>query len=230
MAKTSRTIRNRFLLKAAALPVLAVLLYLFLPVPFTVYTRQNDGTLHPADPIMSQTPLQQCFTGNFTGVTGIDVLLATYQRVNTNLNHAEIFTIQNNQKQLYFQEDFSSQNVRDNDYFSINFPPVAQTSKLCLLLTSADGTAQNSITYWLNSQSQPVLNLKSTVPLRQAIERIAGASRFDLPLWLAVALCLLYLSANLCAIFLICHDPRNQPQNFPEAPPPHSVGTRQKRI
>ncbi len=58
----------------------ALLLYLFLPVPYTLYIQPDDGGLRAADAITDKTPLQQCLDGNFQNVTGMDLLLATYAR------------------------------------------------------------------------------------------------------------------------------------------------------
>lgn len=200
----------------------ALLLYLFLPVPYTLYIQPDDGGLRAADAITDKTPLQQCLDGNFQNVTGMDLLLATYARENTNTNHIEIFTLENGKKSVLFKDELNSKVVKDNDYFSIRFPTLSATPKLCFQISSTDATPQNSITYWLNSQSQPVLKLRSTVPLHKAMEQVVDASRFHLPIWLAVALCLLYLCANIGAFILICHGS--------QAAPPHPHRTRQKRI
>lgn len=200
----------------------AILLYLFLPVPYTLYTQPNDGGLMAADAITDKTPLQQCVDGSFENVTAVDLLLATYARQNTNTNHVEIFTLENGKKRTLFNDELKSGIVKDNDYFPISFPAVSTSGNICFQISSADATPENSITYWLNSQSQPVLKLKSTVPLHKAIEQIVGTNRFLLPMWLAVALCLLYLCANLAAIIFICHGP--------QAPAPHPRRTRQKRV
>ncbi len=220
--KLNTTWNNRFFYGAIVLG-LAMVLYGYLPVPYTLYVQPNDGFLRAADPVTLQTPLQQCLEGNFENVTGIDLLLATYARPNSNTNRYEIFTIENGGKRVLRQGEFSSEGVRDNDYHSINFRSIETmgNGKFCFLLTSPDGTLENGITYWLNSQSQPVLKIKSTVPLHKAMEQIIDASRFDLPMWLAVALCLLYLSANISALFLVWHE---------KAAPSHSGGTRKKRI
>jgi hypothetical protein len=200
-----------------------------MPVYYTVYVQPNDGNLTSPDAISTQTPLQQCLDGNYENVTDIDFLLATYGRINKNTEHFEIFDLKNGKKNILFQTDFSSLRVKDNDYFSIHFQNISSAGKLCFLLTSKDATPENSITYWLNSQSQPVLKLKSTVPLHKAIEQIVGASRFRLPIWLGIALCLLYLLANVSALFLIWHEvsPR---QSVSKTPPSHPRRTRQKRI
>lgn len=229
--KLNTTWNNRLFYGAVVLGF-AMVLYGYLPVPYTLYVQPNDGYLRPADTVTPQTPLQQCIEGNFEHITGMDLLLATYARPNSNMNRYEIFTIENGGKRVLRQGEFSSEGVKDNDYYSINFRSIDTmgNGKFCFLLTSLDGTQENGITYWLNSQSQPVLKIKSTVPLHNAIEQIIGASRFDLPIWLAVALCLLYLSANISALFLIWHERRQTHRKVSKTTPPHTRGTRQKRV
>lgn len=232
MPKKMNTTWNNGFFYGAVVLGFAMMLYGYLPVPYTLYVQPNDGYLRAADPITSQTPLQQCIEGNFENITGVDLLLATYARPNSNTNRYEIFTLGRGVKSVLREGEFSSGVVRDNDYFSINFRSIDTmgNGKFCFLLTSPDGTQENGITYWLNSQSQPVLKIKSTVPLHKAIEQIIPASRFDLPIWLAVALCLLYLSANISALFLIWHERRQTHRKVSKTTSPHSRGTRQKRV
>ncbi len=210
--------------------MVAALVFTFLPVPYTLYVQPNDGELRPADPITTQTPLEQCIDGKFENVTSIDILLATYDRQNTNTNQVEIFTLRDNTKNIIARNEFPSGSVKDNDYFPIGFSGISTDQKLCFLLSSKDATPQNGITYWLNSQSQPVLKVRSTVPLYKAIEQIASASRFNLPIWVGIALCLLYLCANIGALFLIWHEVQKSPQKVPKAASAHSRRARQKRI
>lgn len=223
--------KNRNIFFGGTLVVLILGLgYFFLPVPYTIYVQRNDGALSAADPVSQQTPLQQCLDGDFRDANAIDLLLATYNRNNTNTNHLEVFTNSGGTKNTLYAGDFSSSSVSDNDYYTLNFPEQVSektTNQLCFLLTSKDATPQNSITYWLNSQSQPVLKVKSTVPLHKAVEQVASANRFGLPIWLAIALCLLYLGASASAILFICHEGKNQ---ISKASSPHSHRTRQKRV
>jgi hypothetical protein len=225
--KFSTTWNNLLFYGALALGI-GLMLYGYLPVPYTIYVQPNDGSLRTADAITSQTPLQQCIDGDFENITSIDLLLATYARTNFNTNHYQIFTIEQGHKRILREGDFDSGSVKDNDYFSIDFRPIETMGEgdFCFLLTSTNATTENQITYWLNGQSQPVLKLKSTVPLHKAIEQIINASRFDLPMWLAVGLCLLYLFANISVIFLIWHEYRQSSKQVSKAAPPHSRRTR----
>jgi len=208
----------------AAVITVTAAVFAFLPMPYTLYTQPNDGLLTPGDMISEQIPLEQCVTGDFADVTGIDLLLATYGRTNSNLNYVEIFTLQNDPKNVLFKQEFSSPMVRDNDFFSINFPAIESAGRLCFFLESYEATPQNGITYWMNSQSQPVLKLRSTKPLYKAVEKIHDASRFDLPIWLVIALCLLYISATVTAIFFIWHETNH----VPKTALPHPRRTRKK--
>jgi hypothetical protein len=229
MTRRNKTIRTAAAITAAIMAA-SLLCYLFLPVPYTIYVQPDDGALSAADPVTVTTPLQQCLDGGFSNVTGIDLLLATYQRTNTNLNRFEIFTVDNGKKTTLFTQEFPSGKVKDNDYFSINFPVIPAIGKFCFSLTSSNATVDNSITYWMNSQSQPVLKLKSTVPLHQAMEQVVGASRFHLPIWLVIALCLLYLCANFGALFATGYEDQPAIQNVSKTASAHPRRARKKRV
>ena len=183
---------------------------LFLPVSLALYSQTNDGNLKPADAITAKTPLQQCINNEYENISTLDIFLATYARENSNTNHIEIFTLNNNQKYVYFKQDFNSQVLKDNDYFSINFPEISKSEKICFLISSSDGTATNSITYWLNSQSQPVLKLKTTLPVYKAIVQMIRSNPFQLPNWIVFALCFTYIFATVGVIFLVIHEKQQQ--------------------
>lgn len=213
----------------ATVLMIALAICIVLPVQYTLYAQPNDGDLHPADPLTMQTPLQQCIEGRFENVTNFDILFGTYGRRNTNAIHAEFFTLENGKKNILAEKDFSSSILKDNDYYSITFPAITAAPKFCFMLDSGDGTAQNSVTYWLNGQSQPVVKVRSTVPLYKAMEKIVEASRFGLPNWAAVALCLLYLGATVGALFIIWNETQEK-QQVSKKEPPHPGRARKKRV
>ena len=196
--------RKLILYITAIITVINTVIFFFtVPVSYTLLTQRNDGMLTPSDPISGQTPLEQCFDGPVNNVSALSLLMGTYNRLNDNHNHFELFTFEDGQKSALYRTDFPSSAVKDNDYFRINFPDTSVAGKFCFRITSADATAGNSITYWLNGRSQPVLKLHSFIPLRQALENITGTNRIQLPFEAAVALCLLYLAANTAIIILV---------------------------
>jgi len=197
--------KTRLLVGSGVVLVIAItlVLYWFLPVSFTIYAQPDKGNLRPADTISTATPLEQCIDGTFAAVNSLDILLGTYNRQNTNMNHFEIFTFENGQKKVLFKEDFSSAKVEDNDYFAFIFPPMDIAGKFCFLLTSSDAGNTNGITLWLNSQSEPVLKLTSTMPLHEAVKKMGMENRFHLPQIAVVALCLLYLASNIAMVILL---------------------------
>lgn len=224
--KNQNNWNDRFFYGGLVLTI-AVLLYAFLPVPYTILVQPNDGQLMPGDPVTPDTPFEQCFEGPFQNVTGLDLLLATYGRMNTSMNDVAVYWLIDGKKLMLRESRFSSAEVRDNDYFSVNFRKIPEIGTLCFAVTSPDATPENGITYWLNSQSQPVIKIRSTEPLHKAVEKIASASRFDLPMWHAVALCLLYLTATVGTIFFAWYEPQ---KNLPKTASPHPRRTRQKRV
>lgn len=202
--------QQKNILKIFGVLIISLVGLLFLPVSLTLYSQPNDGNLKPADAITAKTPLQQCINNEYENISTLDIFLATYARENSNTNHIEIFTLNNNQKYVYFKQDFNSQVLKDNDYFSINFPEISKSEKICFLISSSDGTATNSITYWLNSQSQPVLKLKTTLPVYKAIVQMIRSNPFQLPNWIVFALCFTYIFATVGVIFLVIHEKQQQ--------------------
>jgi len=113
----------------------------------------------PVGPIDKNTILVQEIKGDFKeyDIYNIDILFATWNRVNTNNN--EIYLLSENGNIIY-KTEINSKEIQDNSYIRI---PIKESlknyKKIFILIQSKDGTEGNSVTIWKRDKKNINTNL-----------------------------------------------------------------------
>lgn len=107
----------------------------------------------PVGEIHGDIRVGQTFVADYDGLTGVDVLMATYNRTNSG---EFIFHLKSNP---YAEKDLHSARldiaeVRDNSYFRIRFPKMKSTKRrtFYFYLEAPQSRPGNAITIWSHSQ------------------------------------------------------------------------------
>lgn len=199
---------------------IGVFIIAMLAVPVTIYQQPNNGGLHPADAITSKTNVQQCINGDFENISSIEFLFGTFSRQNNSQLKLEIYEFtQEKQKKTLYQSSINTAILSDNTYHAFALPQVDVKEKFCYKLDSADATSGNAVTVWLNHESDPVLKLKSILPLPKLIEKITQENPFGLNIIIVTTLGIFALISYLGSFSLL----KNEPEQSPI-----TIGTRKK--
>jgi hypothetical protein len=149
----------------AAVAVLLVIgLMYFLPIQITIFRNPNGVHVMVFGYITKDHPLEKCLPAklDLDGYRDVNVelLLATYNRINTSHYTFEFYDFDNGKKDLINETHFDAAGFTDNSYKSFGIQPVnAEIAKPCFRLKSSDATDQNAITMWMNSKSEPIVKI-----------------------------------------------------------------------
>ena len=129
---------------------LAVLLGILVDTEFSRVTRSLGGRTIPAGEITAGTRLGQTFLATESDLSRVEVLLATYRRI----NHAPL---------LFSLEEYPAdkaplrtviaepESIGDNEFYAFEFPPIPDSAGRAFLLTleSPEGAPGDAFTAWL---------------------------------------------------------------------------------
>jgi hypothetical protein len=207
---------------------IAVLLWI-LPVPVTILDQPADSAMRPYGEITKANPVEECLPSEaFPQQTSLEIKLATYARNNTAHYQLEWYGVTDDHQKILSQEDLKTNEIADNQF--VNFPmpkPMNTPGETCFRLVTNDATPGNAITVWLNAQNDPVLRLKTWMPLKDALARVGETNLFGLGKWPFIALfciCPIALLAFVAFLFLT-HEEKDRDANIP-----HHQGARPKRV
>ncbi len=204
MKKSSKT-RLFYLGILVASLLLAVALMLFFPVRVTVLNNEPDENMTPYGAIKSTSPLDLCMPSyvileGYRDI-GFDLMLATFDRENSSRYSFKVYGLEKGKKSIFTETEFSSAGLTDNSYKS--FPLSSQnagTSKLCFSLASSEATDKDSITIWMNGQSEPVIKIAATTNVANMIRLAAQRNAFPLGETAVLGLFLIYLVSQFWLI------------------------------
>jgi hypothetical protein len=135
-----------------------------LPATITINGIPADDSMIPFGAIKQDHPLEVCLPSSLdlSGYHGLKVqlLLATYIRINTSHYTFEFYDFNNGKKDLINETYFEAASLADNSYKSFDIQPInAKIANPCFSLKSSDATDQNAITMWMNSKSEPIVKI-----------------------------------------------------------------------
>jgi|GEM_PF-4717849 len=183
-------------------------LFLYLPVPVTLFSNPQDDNLTALGEILSKNPLVQCTEdiANFTPYrrVKIDILLANFNRVNTSRYGLQVFVAEAGIKTVLANEIFQAETVEDNKYrsFEIEVPPTTP-GKLCIALSTTDAAPGNGITVWLNGKRNPVMEITATATPALMLAGLAELNHFGLGRGALLGLFFIYLLVQVWLIFYL---------------------------
>mgnify|MGYP001082971056 CR=1 FL=1 len=135
----------------------AVVIVIFLMIYFvsfiktiTIFNQTKNDI--PAGEIYGDIKIGQTFIAEYDNLTGIKVLLATYDRKNIGnfIFHLKS-NIQSKEDEFIYHGDLNK--VKDNKYFNFNFPAIRNSKgkKYYFYLESPHAQFGNAITIWSNT-------------------------------------------------------------------------------
>jgi hypothetical protein len=152
MIKITKKIHSSFLLFPIFAVVITLLLYTtsFLR-KITVFNQLKHNI--PVGEIHGNIQTGQTFLAEYNGLTGIDVLMATYNRKNTGECIFHLKDDINSNEDLFSQEIDISQ-IKDNTYFNFDFPKIRDSKgkKIYFYIDAPYSQPGNAITIWSNSK------------------------------------------------------------------------------
>lgn len=183
-------------------------LFIYLPVPVTLYSNPQDDALTALGEILPQNPLVQC-TADIATFTPyrrvkIDLLLANYNRVNTSRYGLQVFVAEDGTKTVLSNDIFPASEVEDNKYrsFELDVPPTTP-GKLCIALSTTDARTGNAITVWLNGRGNPVMEITSLSTPSVLFGQVGERNNFGLGRGALLGLFFIYLLVQVWLIFYL---------------------------
>jgi len=200
--------RMTVILVPLAIILVTLGLFMYLPVMVTIYSAPQDDSLTPLGEILPGNPLEQC-TSNISVFTpyhevNIDIMLATYNRVNTSNYSFQVFVQQDGIKTVLAEELVPANSVEDNAYrhFEVEVPPTTP-GKLCIGLSTTDAKPGNAITVWLNGKLDPVMKISAYGKPSMLFGQLADLNDFSLGRDTLLGLFFVYLLVQVWLVFYL---------------------------
>jgi hypothetical protein len=152
MAKTTKKTLSSLLLFLVFFVVIVLLVYStsFLR-KITVFNHLKHNI--PVGEIHGDIQIGQTFLADYDGLSGIDVLMATYNRKNTG---ECIFHLKDdiNRTEDLFSREIDISQIKDNTYFNFKFPKIRHSKgkKIYFYIEAPYSQPGNAITIWSNSK------------------------------------------------------------------------------
>jgi uncharacterized membrane protein len=136
--------------------MLFLIITAFIVTRFTLVTKSLlatdnvGGALSPAGPVFGNQVFIQEVTMQKNYLHGLDLLMATWNRHNTNTNYVLLCNARGG---IIHVEKLKSESISDNKYRSIRPAHsiyIGKGNKFFLCICSPDGTAENNITFYIN--------------------------------------------------------------------------------
>jgi hypothetical protein len=188
--------------------VVALGLFIYLPVPVTVYSSPADENMVPRGEILPQNPLTHC-TDDISRFTpyrrvNIAVMLATYNRVNTSRYRLQVYVAENGSRTVLGDEFISASEVKDNAFrrFELEVPPTTP-GRLCVSLSTNDAAEGNALTVWLNGRGNPVMEITAFGTPEKLFDDLAAENDFGLGRETLLGLFLGYLLVQSWLVFYL---------------------------
>lgn len=147
--------RRFLLLLISAIMIILLFSVAFFNISFFLPVLQNEDKLKTHIPFgeitSSNNLVEEYEMKQDTTIDRIDILAATFQRKNTNVNFIELS--ENNIP--FYSTEIDSIDIEDNSFISISgFHKKLRRGKiLTITITSTDGTNGNAITVWINTRN-----------------------------------------------------------------------------
>ncbi len=134
--------------------------------------RRPFGEIIPTNNLMQTIKISDEQT-----IHKIEILLATYARINSNNTSIEVFKDGFN----YYSATINSAKIKDNSYFEISGVeiPVKPNDLLEIIIYSDDGEPGNAITAWINNNHE-TNNLRSYNKLTNTFIKMDGEMEYIL--------------------------------------------------
>jgi hypothetical protein len=197
--------------------ILTLWLFLYLPVRVTLFAAPQDNGMAPFGEILPNNPLERCANdiSVFTPYheLKIDIMLATYNRLNTSNYGFQIFIKQGGRKTVLAEEIIPAASVQDNAYhhFEVEVQPTTP-GKLCVRLSTTDAKPGNAITVWLNGEQDPVMKIWAYGQPSMLFKQLANLNHFSLGHDTLLGLFFVYLLAQVWLLFYL-YEQQNNPNH-----------------
>jgi hypothetical protein len=165
------------LARAVVATLLALWLFYAIPVHVTIFMISGDKNQFPFGEITKTHPLETCLPSklDLTGYRDVkaELLLATYNRMNTSHYTFEFYNLNNGRKDLINETGFDGAGVSDNSYKAFDLQQDSTTiANPCFSLISDDAMDENAITVWMNGKSEPIIKISAAANMSGLINRL----------------------------------------------------------